>query len=142
MTAEAGFEILEHTADAGIVARGATAPEAFAQAARGMYALMVDVDRVAPREARAIDIEAAGLDRLLARWLAELLYLTDSERIVFSSFEVEIDPARGVLHGIARGEPLDVTRHDARYDVKAVTYHGLQVVETPAGWRVQVIFDV
>jgi SHS2 domain-containing protein len=127
MPDDAGFEVLEHTADAGIVARGATPAEAFAQAARGMYALMVDIDRVAPREAREIALEAPDLEHLLAHWLVELLYLTETEGLVFSSFDVDVNPELHTLRARVHGDLLNEEHHDAGYDVKAVTYHGLEV---------------
>ncbi len=142
MRAEPGFEVFEHTADVGIVARGTTLADAFAQAARGMYALMVDLDRVEPRESRELQLEASDPERLLVQWLVDLLFLTETERLVFSAFAIEVDAKRGTLRARASGEALDPDRHDAGYDVKAVTYHDLELVEDADGWRLRVIFDV
>ncbi len=140
--ASGGFQVIEHTADTGIESWGRTLAEAFEHAARGLYALMVDLDRVEPRETREVDATAPDLERLLVAWLTELLFLTESEDVVFSSFDVEVERERCALHAQISGEPLDPDRHDAAYDVKAVTYHGLSVVEEPAGWRCRVIVDV
>jgi SHS2 domain-containing protein len=137
-----GFDVLPHTADVGIVARGTTLGEAFAQAACGMYALMVDLDHVEHREMRTLTLEAPDLERLLVRWLVDLLFLTETQGMVFSSFEVEVDAAPPTLRARMSGEPLDPARHDARYDVKAVTYHDLEVAPEPGGWRLRVILDV
>lgn len=65
------FEILEHTADAGIVAHGGTLAETFAHAAEGMYALMVDLDGVRDTEVREIAASGEDLERLLTNWLLE-----------------------------------------------------------------------
>src|SRR3972149_3116575 len=52
------FEIMEHTADAGIVAHAGSLEELFANAAAGMFSLMADLDSVHPAEQRDIAIEA------------------------------------------------------------------------------------
>ncbi len=107
-----------------------------------MYALMVDLDRVEPREARALAVSAPDLERLLVHWLVDLLFVTETEGLVFAAFEVEVDEAAGSLRALAHGEPFDPERHDAGYDVKAVTYHDLEVVREASGWRARVILDV
>jgi len=81
------FEILEHTADAGIVAHGRTMAEAFAHAAEGMYALMVDLDGIREIETREVTVQAPDLHNLLTGWLLELLFLTETEGLVFRRFE-------------------------------------------------------
>src|SRR3970040_2544693 len=82
------FEILEHTADAGIVAHARTLEELFANAAAGMFTLMADLGGVRQAEQRDIDIEARDREALLVRWLTELLYYLDAEEMLFSRFEV------------------------------------------------------
>jgi SHS2 domain-containing protein len=134
------FEIWEHTADAGVVARGATLEEAFAHAAEGMYALMVDLSGVEEREARDIAVEGDDAEHLLVNWLLELLFLTDVEHLVFRRFDVVIGDGR--LRGRAHGEPLDPGRHTPGAAVKAVTRHGLEIARENGGYRVRVLFDL
>lgn len=136
----AGFEVLDHTAEVGIRAWGRDLREAFAEAARGMFALMVDLDAVEEREARRV--EAVGEDRedLLVRWLNELLFLVDSEGLVFRRFDIERLSERE-LAATAHGEPLDRARHQPLAGVKAATYHQLSVEEGPPA-RISVILDV
>ncbi len=135
-----GYEILEHTADAGVVAHGATMAEAFEHAAEGMYALLVDPGGVRESVERAVDIAASDEPHLLAAWLLELLFLTDSERLLFRRFDVAISDH--ALHGRAWGEPIDPGRHDLRGDIKGVTRHIMEVVPEDSGWRVRVLFDM
>ena len=134
------FEIWEHTADAGVVARGATLADAFAHAAEGMYALMVDLSQVEEREARDISVEGDDPEHLLVNWLLELLFLTDVEGLVFRRFEVEIEGDR--LRARAYGEPLDPARHAPAAAVKAVTRHGLEISRENGAYRVRVLFDI
>ncbi|HXF51211.1 MAG TPA: archease [Dehalococcoidia bacterium] len=134
------FEIWEHTADAGVIARGATLEETFANAAAGMYALMVDLSGVRERETREVAAEGDQPERLLVNWLLELLFLTDVENLVFRRFDVTIEDGR--LRGHAYGEPLDPERHTLGSAVKAVTRHGLEIAREDGGYRVRVLFDL
>lgn len=140
MPEQANFEILEHTADAGIVAHGRTLAEAFAHAAEGMYALMVDLKDVRERDAREINVRAPDLPGLLTAWLLELLFLTETEGLVFRRFEVETTGTS--LRGRAYGEPLDPEQHEPGGDIKGVTRHMLEVAPDNDGYRVRVLFDM
>ncbi len=137
---EASYEILEHTADAGIVARGPTLETAFAAAAEGMYSLMVDLETVRERTAREVETSAQDQEHLLSNWLLELLLLTEVENLVFRRFEVHVDAGR--LKGTAFGEELDEERHEVRGMVKGVTRHMLAIQQVDAGYVASVIFDM
>jgi len=128
------YEILDHEADAGVRGIGATPEEAFVEGARGMFALMVDLERVEPRESIAVECQADSLETLFVAWLGELLSQRDLTGMVFSRFEVQIEQKdRGYrLRGRARGEPLK-PEHRPRVEVKAATYAGLESGKTPDG---------
>jgi len=141
VTVEAAFELFEITADVGVSARGSTLAAAFEQAARGMYAVMVELDGVEERESRTVELDAAPAERQLERWLLELLFLTESEDLLFSRFEVVIEES-GALRGVAYGERLDRARHELGPEVKAVTRHLLAVRALDGGFEVRVVFDI
>jgi SHS2 domain-containing protein len=137
------FEVLEHTADAGIVASGATWNELFANAALGMFSLMAELDGVRPAVERRIEVEAADREALMVLWLTELLYYLDAEELLFSRFEVEkADETR--LRARVFGERIDPERHRLHMGVKAVTRHMLEVgpEEGGAGYRARILFDI
>ena len=141
MTTQPPFEAFDHTADVGIIGRGATLGEAFANAARAMFSLMVDLDRIEPREERRIEVEADDREGLLVAWLAELLYISEVDNLVFNRFDVdEISDTRIVARAV--GEPLDLDRHNPKLMVKAVTRHMLQVAPEEGGYQVRVILDI
>jgi len=136
------YEPLEHTAEAGVIARGATLAEAFANAAEGMYALVLELDGVEEREERTIEIEGDGYEALLVDWLLELVFLTETEGLVFRRFAVD-ELLEGRLRARAYGERFDPERHRSyNVMVKAVTRHMLEIGREDGGWRVQVLFDV
>ena len=135
------YRILDHTADVGLEAEGATLAEAFANAATGMYSIMVHLDRVSERVQRPVEVETEDVEGLLTAWLLELLFITEVEGLVFRRFDVlEASPTR--LVAVAHGEPLDPERHPKGAVVKAVTRHGLEVGPIEDGYRVRVILDI
>lgn len=140
MPAQPPFEILEHTADAGIVAHGRTLAEAFANAAQGMYALMTNVEGVRVAESRDVAVSAPDLPNLLTQWLLELLFLTETEGMLFCRFDVNIQGNQ--LQGRAHGEHLDPARHELGGDIKGVTRHLLAIEPEDSGYRVRVLFDM
>ena len=135
------FEVLEHTADVGIVVRGGDLRELFANAGLGMFALMVDLEGVEEREERLIEVAARDQESLLVRWLTELLYYLDAEEMLFSRFEVEEVSETG-LRARGFGERIDQERHRLHFGVKAVTRHMLQIVPEDGGFRATVLLDI
>jgi SHS2 domain-containing protein len=137
----APYRILDHTADVGLEAEGITLAEAFANAATGMYSIMVHLDRVSERVQRPIRVKAEDAEGLLTAWLLELLFITEVEGLVFRRFDVQEASPRH-LAAVAYGEPLDPQRHPKGAVVKAVTRHALEVGPIEGGYRVRVILDI
>ncbi|HXG12547.1 MAG TPA: archease [Gemmataceae bacterium] len=135
------FEHFEHTADLGLRIRAADLDTLFAEAARALFAAIVeDLASVEPRQKVEIRLEHDEPEFLLFDWLSELLYRFDAEHLLFGRFEVRVNDAG--LDGTAWGEPLDRSRHVLAHEVKAITYHGLRVERTPDGWLAEVIVDI
>jgi SHS2 domain-containing protein len=134
------YETFEHEADIGVRGFGSTKEEAFENAARAMYAVMVTIEAVQPREERKISAAAPDNELLLVEWLNALLALSDIERMVFSKFAVKIEGT--ALAGTAWGERLDRARHETRVEVKGATYHMLSVKEQDGRFTAQCVVDV
>ena len=138
-----GYEFFAHTADVGAIVRGATLPRLFENAALALSDLMCDRRGVRPRRRVRLAVTGSGLDDLLVRWLSELLYRHETEGWLFSSFKIEkVDRFRFRARGVARGEPIDRSRHRRLREVKAVTYHQMRIVRGRGAWRVRIVFDV
>jgi SHS2 domain-containing protein len=148
-----GFELLAHTADVGIRARGATLEEAFEQATLGLAevlgALRPDPSppdgppgRAPAPDAEAVAVEVGADDHgaLLVDWLNEVLWqheLRGHARIAGVRVErVGGDRAAGTVGFSTTGSPADGT------SVKAATYHRLRVAREDGGWLAEVYLDV
>ncbi len=132
------FELIDHTADVGIVAYGTNVKEAFANAARGMFSIITELDEIAEAEYRDIELTAPDQESLLVEWLNELIYLFDTENILFKRFDItQLSDTQ--LKARAYGEK--VAKHKLKTGIKATTYHMLKV-ERNKGCRVQALFDI
>ena len=131
------YAVVEHTADIALRVYGGTLEELFANAATGMFAQMVTLDRVVPALQRRVVVEGDDNEALLVAWLSELLYLRDVHGEAYSRFQVcFVAPEH--LEGVAEGSVW--TAFDR--PVKAVTFHGLKVEQDRGSWQATIVFDV
>lgn len=135
------WEHFEHKADIGIRGVGASAAQAFEQAAIAMTAIVTEPRRVEARDAVELHCEEDDLELLLVDWLNAIVYEMATRRMLFGAFEVAIDD--GVLQGRARGERVEVARHEPAVEVKGATYTELKVFQREDGaWVAQCVVDV
>ncbi|MBE3121714.1 MAG: archease [Thermoplasmata archaeon] len=133
------YELIEHTADVGVKAYGKTVAEAFEHAAEAMFDIITDESMIDPIGEYDILLEAPDLEQLLVDWLSKLLFLNGAENLVFGKFQVTIDANR--LSARVFGEKYNNKKHKMGVEIKAVTYHILQVNEKDPIF-VQVLFDI
>lgn len=141
MGREHQFEIIEHTADFGVIGKGRTMAEAFENAAYGMFSIVAELERYEPTMQR--EIVATGGDdvALLERFLSSLLVLFDGDGLLPLDFEItEISMGRLTCWVSARPVGDDIEWFGPT--VKAVTYHRMKVESKAGEWLAQAIFDV
>jgi len=135
------FEILDHTADIGIMVYGEDLKSLFENAGEAFFHLITDLRKVRLRTERKIEIGGESLERLMVDWLNELLYLHDVENLLFKGFHVESVGEEG-LKAKVDGEFFQEGVHVIKTGVKAATYHQLEVLHEKGGWRARIIFDL
>lgn len=135
------WETFPHDADVGVRGHGATAGEAFANAAAAMMSVVVDLGTVRPIKRVPIHCVAPDLETLLIDWLNAIVLEMSAEDLLFSRFEAEVLGRE--LAGAAWGEPLDLARHQPAVEVKGATYTAVEVGQDANGrWRAQCVVDV
>ena len=135
------FEILDHTADIGVIVYGEDLKTLFENAGKAFFHVITDLRKVRGRTERWIEIGGEALDRLMVDWLTELLYLHEVENLLFKGFEVESVGESG-LRAKVKGELFQEGIHVIKTEVKAVTYHQIRVNKVNGGWKAQDIFDL
>lgn len=124
------FEYFDVTADIGFWAYGKSLEEAYENAASAMFNVMTEVNTVKPTQKREFKVESEDLVSLLYDYLEELLFLFDVELLFFSKFEVAIEKISEEsyeLNCIAYGEDVNWEIHPRKSEVKAITFHKMDV---------------
>ena len=140
------FEYKDHPGEAWLVGVGDTLEAAFAEGAKALFQLMVEIDRVEPTVSTEIEVRSDRLDTLFVGWLNALIVRKDVDGLVYARFDpldirgIESDELR--LTATAWGEPLDVDRHDPKVDVKAATYSELRCERTERGYEAECVVDL
>lgn len=135
------YELIDHTADVGLKAYGKSLSEAYQNAAKGMFDIITDKSEIENIGQYDIDLSADDLEQLLVDWLSELLYLHSAKNLVFGFFNVELDEKNKKLSAKIFGEKLNMSKHKAGAEIKAVTYHMLEV-KNKKPYYVKVLFDI
>ena len=126
MSHEHRFELIEHTADVGVIGKGATMAEAFENAAYGMFSVMAELDRYKPTRQQSFTVVGAYDVALLERFLSSLLLIFDADNLLPLEFEItEISMNRLTCWVSTR--PADDEVEWLGPTIKAVTMHEMSV---------------
>ncbi|MFB6160688.1 MAG: archease [Haloferacaceae archaeon] len=140
MTADAGFELREHTADVAVEATGPTLGATFAAVADGMAAAMCD-DVPSGGERFDLSVTAESREALLLDYLDRLIYERDVRGVLPVDNEARVTDADGAWRVAASARGVSLDRVRAR-EVKAATYSQMALDRTDGGWRAYVVLDV
>jgi len=131
-----GFREVEHTADWELKVWAPDMESLIVEAARGMYHLTDTRLEREPRVKQEIQLEVTDRESLLVDFLTELLYLSETEQVGFDRLDVAVDEE--IMKAELEGAPIKAQKKE----IKAVTYHKLEVNETDKGLEVNIVFDV
>ena len=141
MTAAGWFRTIDHTADVAIEAGAPDLQALFDRCAAGMTSLLAEGEAPLPAIEHPITAAGGDLPELLVDFLRQVLWLHVSTGFLYAAARFE-HLADTTLTGIVRGEVLDPARHTLVREIKAVTYHALEVSAEPGRCRARIVFDV
>jgi SHS2 domain-containing protein len=134
---DCGYREFEHTADWGIYVWAADLITLLTQAAKGMFALLEI--KAQPGDLISLPITITGVnlpENLIVDFLNELLYLSERDNLGFEEYRLDFED--GILRGtISGGKVVSQGK-----EIKAVTFHNLEVVNSDVGYEVRIVFDV
>ena len=135
----AGFEELDHTADLEIRVWGEDLDSLFRQSAAGMIQLS-GVEGLAEGISSVqqnISLEAMDYEGLLILFLEELLYRLTEDYMVYEIQELSVSSEYTLKARLTGAQIKSYQR-----DIKAVTYHNLNIRTTADGYEVNIVFDI
>ena len=135
------YHLIDHTADFGIQVFGSDSQELFTNAALALFDVITEVDALKGDD--SCNIKASGEDwsDLMINWLREILYLWNGREMLVKSVQVLSLSEHNISAKIYFDAYLP-DRHTIKTEIKAVTYHQIQVKRSPSGWKAQIIFDI
>jgi SHS2 domain-containing protein len=141
MTVAKPFEIIDHTADIGIIAYGSDIKEVFANVALGLFNIMADIDDLKENIRREVWMSAEDIEVLLVEWCNELIYISEVDHIIFKRFEIS-ELSNNSIKATCFGHKLKSGQHGLKREIKAATYHMLKIDKENNIYKAQIIFDI
>ena len=135
------YKLIDHTADLGIHVFGTDPVELFTNAAFATFDMLTEIDSL--ESLKTTDLKVIGDDwaDLMVNWLRELLYFWNGKELLVKKVQI-LDLSENELSANVTLDPFDPDRHEIKIEIKAVTYHQIQVSEGPKGWEAKIIFDI
>lgn len=135
------YRLLDHTADLAIQVFGTDLKELFANAAEAMFEQILDTSTVQGREQTGIEVTGTDWPDLMVNWLKELLFLWNGREMLVKTTDI-LSLREYNLAAKVTSDPYDPDRHVIDSEIKAVTYHQIEVMSGPRGWESRIVFDV
>ncbi len=138
------WKLLDHTADFAIEARGRDLPELIQAAAEGMMAVLADTEGLQPEQWHEISAAAEDEARLVHHVLRELLYLFEDGLLPVAVADLRVEQsAEGPKCSLRAGTvPLSQALDRIQTEIKAVTYHNLEIRREDGELVMEIVFDV
>ena len=157
------YRELDHTADVLLEITGASIHELFCEAARSLMEILYPprkpLTSSSPHDSPDIvsipitvninnDEEKNGngdesfesYELLVQAFLSELLFLTETEYIVFLEWDITIEAEK--IYGFVRGVPFDPTFHSGGIGVKGISHSGLTIQKRENRYILTIIYDI
>ncbi len=135
------FELFDHTADIGVRVTADTLAELLRAAGEGLYAVIGRLEAEGGRREVQLDFSADDRALLLRDYLAELLLIVDRDQRIATGVGVTVFDERRLQASVQLAR-VCVERSAYDREVKAITYHELEVRRTERGYEATFIVDV
>lgn len=135
------YLLLDHTADMGLEIRGSDPADLFKKAGRALINIMLGDIRTKGSDNIRVSLTGGDLSDLMVRWLTEILYLLEGERLVVTDIIINALSSEAI-DATMTTTPFDPLRHEILREIKAVTYHQIDVIHKNGIWKARVIFDL
>lgn len=135
------FEFLEHTADLKFRAYGGGFEEALVNSAQALRSAFIGEQDVGSGIVKSFSVSGFTVEELVHDFLADLIFLFETEHFVASTVSVSVDDALN-LTADCIGGVLDFDVNTVETEVKAVTYHDMFVGKEGSRFVIQVVCDI
>jgi SHS2 domain-containing protein len=133
----ATHSLAEHVGELAIRVEADSPGDLFAESARALAEVMLGRPAAASGAYEHVWVKAPDREALLVAWLDELIFRAERDQKVYGDVQIQ-QISEGEIDAKIRGEAAA----DLKTQVKAATYHGLAITETPKGVAATLVLDV
>jgi len=138
---ELNYQIFDHPSDLGVAVKAENVTQLFENAAKVLFHLMTDLNKIKPNITREIKVQAPDKELLFRDWLGELLAIFHTDEYVFNSFNIKKLTENKLAASIS-GDKYNEKQHRIKREIKAVTYHELRIKCDQKGCQARFILDI
>ena len=135
------YKLIDHTADFGMQVFGSDSQELFTNAALALFDMITELDVLTGRNSCKMTVSGVDWADLMINWLREILYLWNGKERLVKSVKI-LSLSEKKISAIIYFDAYKPDRYIIKTEIKAVTYHQIQVKSSPSGWKAQIIFDI
>jgi SHS2 domain-containing protein len=135
------YKLIDHTADFGIQVFGSDSQALFTNAALALFDVITEMDALKGDDSCNITVSGEDWADLMINWLREILYLWNGKEMLVKSVQI-LSLSENKISAKIYFDAYLPDRHTIKTEIKAVTYHQIQVKRSPTGWKAQIIFDI
>ncbi len=138
------FRIIEHTADIAVEISAPTLETLFVHSADAWLTAVAEISGAEPDEEKLLSLSSTSLEVLLVDFLSELNYLLNTKKWLYLTTE-EISIKKNSKYNLAakiKGTKLKNSVVKLKAEIKAVTFHQMNIEQTDKGFRTKIIFDI
>ncbi len=138
------FRIIEHTADIAVEVSAPSLEKLFEYSVYAWLQSVAEINGADNIEDKSIELSSASREVLLVDFLSELNYLLNVKRWLFinvKSLAIE-ENSKYILKAIVAGTNLENADVKLKTEIKAVTFHQMNIEETGKEFKTKIIFDI
>ena len=139
------FNFIDHTADIAVEVKAGTIEELFTASAFAWQESVIEKGIISLPDKHEIIIEELSYEELLVRFLDELNFLFLTRKWIMreiNKIELKKDIDKIKLRAFVAGENFDEKRHQLKVEIKAVTFHQMEIKKIENMFTTRIIFDI
>lgn len=139
------YQTIDHTADIALEISGNSLEDLFQTAYLAWYETVLGHIRFLSQGRKRIKLQADSPEELLVNFISEMnFWLMVKKWIAVGIEKLEISEKEGklTLHLVATGQSLDFKEHVLQVEVKAVTFHQMEIKQSGPNFYTRMVFDV
>jgi SHS2 domain-containing protein len=139
------IKIIDHTADEAIEIFADSTEGLFTAAAYGMKDVLVEPFELEDKAVKKLFLNESTKEELLVKFLDEINFLFQTEKWLFnkvSTIKINADSGGWTITSELEGEIYNARKHVLKHEIKAVTFHQMEIKETSGGFITRIVFDI